>query len=167
MREYDRSGCHSGKRFNYWLCEQLERDHGGNRIPWQTEKVALLLLPSLRHSPEHNRPSRLDLRSREKKLCFQVREDLLYEIVFPHGDASRNQEEIALEPLLDQFPQARTLVRRNRQQHRLSATSLYLRGQRIAVGISDLTRPGRQIDVNYLIARRKHSHPRSCMHHQP
>ena len=57
---------------------------------------------------KHDRPSRLNLRSRKVKLRLQLGENLLHQIVLPHGDAAGQQQQIATQSFFDQSPQPLT-----------------------------------------------------------
>src|ERR1019366_1471669 len=50
-------------------------------------------------------PPGLNLRSRKVKLRLQFRENLLHQVVFPHGDAARQQQKIPPQSFLNQSPQ--------------------------------------------------------------
>src|SRR5208282_6205389 len=144
--------------------KQFKSHHGRYRIPRQAEKIFLVwrghscprvgsdLTVSVGESAratraEDDRPPRPDLRSRKIKLRLQLPENLLHQIVLPHGDAARQQQKIALQSFpdpsfFDQCSQPAPLIRSDPEPHRLPAGILNLRRQRIGIRIPYLRRPG-------------------------
>src|SRR5258708_1142845 len=107
---------------------------------------------------KHHRPPRLNLRSGEIKLRLQFAENQLYQIVLSHGDATSQQQQVAIQSFFDQRFHPLPLIRPNCQPHRLPARIPPLRRQRIRIRIPYLRRPRRRINLHHFVTGRKHGH---------
>src|SRR5579864_98596 len=79
MHKGQLAGRHPRQGFEQWPREQLEGDHRGNRVSWQSKEIAFL------YSAENNRPTRLNLRACEEELSTKLRKHLLDQVVADQG----------------------------------------------------------------------------------
>ncbi len=86
---------------------------------------------------------------------------------FPMDTPPVSSSKSASSPLRSRMRQLARFVACYRQDHRFAAGLVNLRRQRIAVGIANLVRPWRQVDVNQLVSRGQHRHARSADARQP
>src|SRR5580698_1733183 len=104
MKKLERPRLHPGKRFCHRPRKQFERNHRRNRVAGKAEEIfvaagAFQGPRSTRNSPEYNRTSWLNLRSREKKFRMKFGENLLDQVVASHRNAAGHDQEIALQTL--------------------------------------------------------------------
>ncbi len=109
----------------------------------------------------------MNFRSREKELRLHFPEYLFDQIVASHGNATGQKQEVRLQSFHDNFSQPRTLVRSNRQKHRITACFPDLYRERITVGVANLRRPRDVLEIDDFVSSGNHRDPWTPIYIQP
>src|SRR2546422_387552 len=122
----------------------MEGDHRRNGVPRQTENIRR---PTM---AEHCRFSGLHCDLVEKDFNTKLRKYVLDQIVFPHGNAARHDQNVVLQASPDLFAKVIKIISRDSEKvikiisrdsecNGLRTCILDLRADRVAVAVSNLT----------------------------
>src|SRR5437660_6814072 len=111
----------------------MEGDHRRNGVPRQTEDIRRSTMA------EHCRFSELHCDLVEKDFNTKLRKYVLDQIVFPHGNAARHDQNVVLQASPDLFAKVIKIISRDSECNGLRTCILDLRADRVAVAVSNLT----------------------------
>ena len=122
--------------------EELEGDEAADRVAGQPEEQAVAAVGP-RCAPVGERLAGLDGDPPEVERA-ELLEDLLHDVVGPHGHATAGDQDVGREDALDEeLADGLHVVERDAEAHRLGSRRHDLRGDRLAVAVGDRGRSQR------------------------
>ena len=139
----------------------LKRDERGHGVSGQTEDQ----FPSL--AREDRRLSGFHGDSGKEDLKAKLFEDFFNQIVFPHGHAARQDQDVPPETVQHQTPQFALFVPGDAKVFGFQAHQTQLTRERIGIGVADLAGTRRVFHFNQLVSRSDQSHARPRVDFDP
>ena len=136
----------------------LEGDHGGHGVSRQAEEGLPLQQAEGQRAPgPHGHAPELDA-------AADLGHDVLHEIVVPHGDPARGDDDVGPGGCPEPGKQVLPGIPGDPHLKRDAARLQDQGRQRVAVAVHDLSRPGRLVDLHQLIARGDDGHDGPLVH---
>src|ERR1700733_5318774 len=134
--------------------EQLERNHGRNRVPRKPEHRLVVA-----HA-KHCRASGPNRESVKEELNANLSQHLLHVIVLPYRYATGENHDVGFQRPLDSNAKLDHIIRRNPQDYWLATGECNLRGQRYSFAIANLKSQVRRVYCNHFVTRGENCHTR-------